>query len=139
MGRAQAVLGLVFMEFSQFQTSLALTGKCTGEFLHPGRNCLVLSCVSLPWSRDQVISVPELHPTALKGGPCQQVFFQNIWCCWVGLGLDDLKGSFSALVVQRPYGMADSGTALCHQIEGSIYTRAFSTCIFGTVKKHSLS
>lgn len=32
MGRAQAVLGLLFMEFSQFQTSLALTGKCTGNF-----------------------------------------------------------------------------------------------------------
>lgn len=33
---AHAVLGLVFMEFSQFQTSLALTGKCKRGFLHRG-------------------------------------------------------------------------------------------------------
>lgn len=59
---AHADFGLVFMEFSQFQTSLTLTGKCTGEFLHPER----------------------MHPAALKGGPCQQVFFQDIWWCWVG-------------------------------------------------------
>lgn len=52
---AHVVLELVFMEFSQFQTSLAFAGKCKREFLHPGRNCLVLSCVSLPWSRDQMV------------------------------------------------------------------------------------
>lgn len=70
------------------QTRLALTGKCTGDFSIQGG--LALSSAVFPCcgagsgGAGEVISVPGLHPTVLKGGPCQQVFFPNTWWCWVG-------------------------------------------------------
>lgn len=67
-----------------------LPSQVSVQGISPSREelpCPELGFLALEQGSDgagEEISVPELHPTALNGGPCQQVFFQNIWWCWVG-------------------------------------------------------